>query len=403
MHQPSWSKDSDVLLQKTETSRSQDEPEQGYFAIALLEKVCNALHEILNSLHLRGIDSGVVVVAAVTMARTSEAPPAAVRGGPHLTVSWRRPGSKRWQPFEDKVGRAILAAGASGEATFQLEETVRRSPRFSSEQWKKKRARASRRSLKEAKQDDLVVTLKNIGDGSPASNSGPAIRWGFSSTCTFDRLPNTARALAAMIAECEAATKRQIISELLNFLTSEERINEFLSKIDIGCQPVHYYSPGLVAKCGTLRVSRVAVNERARPGGALYERFLTTMVGHVADLGGALQSLMGSATQSIAPLTFAFHGTPPPNVPSILESGMLPEKRVAAGDWFGTLPFVSVNYCQKEYGKGIFGGPPFRVILFLILSIRKALLYDYNSDAGVIVVSNPHYELPVCTVDLEKN
>ncbi|GAQ92341.1 hypothetical protein KFL_009860010 [Klebsormidium nitens] len=91
-----------------------------------------------------------------------------------------------------------------------------------------------------------------------------------------------------------------------------------------------------------LCVSRVAVNARARPGGALYERFLDAMAGHVADLGGAFQSLMGSRDQVTAPLTFAFHGTPPPNVPSILENGMLPEKRVAGGDWFGTSPITSL-------------------------------------------------------------
>ncbi|GAQ87652.1 hypothetical protein KFL_003680020 [Klebsormidium nitens] len=274
------------------------------------------------------------------MARKSKA-----RGGPHVTVSWRRPGSNKWQKFEDRVGRAILAASMSGQATFQLDEYVRRSPRLISKQRDvtADRVRASRRSRKKAKHENLVLTLRTSQDGSdPASNvSGRAVRWGFSSTCTFDRLPNTARALAEMIAKCEAAKKRQVLSELLNNATSEDRISRFLSETDFS-QPVQWYSQSEpVTRTGTLRVSQVAVNERARPGGGLYERFLDAMAGHVSKLGGrspwippgfdkkeqcstvieqggALRSLMGCDRHIMAPLTFAFHGTPPPNVPSNL-------------------------------------------------------------------------------------
>ncbi|GAQ88155.1 hypothetical protein KFL_004040150 [Klebsormidium nitens] len=317
-------------------------------------------------------------MTAVTMATTPEAPPA-FKGGPHLTVSWRRPGSKKWQPFEDSLGPAILAATASGQATFQLEESLRRSPRLNPEERKAKRARASRRSSKEV---DLVVTLKTDRNGCPASNSERAVRWGFSSTCSFDRLPRTARALAAMIADCEAPKKRQVLSELLDFLTSEERIHKFLSEIDFAANPVQWF-PSLTAcaaKTGTLRISRITVNARARPGGALYARFLDAMARHVADLGDALRSLMGSDSQKMAPLLFAFHGTPPPNVPSILENGMLPEKRIASGgDWFGTLPFASLSYCQKQWGCGVIGGPPFRLILFLLLPVPSAVLSGTES------------------------
>lgn len=80
----------------------------------------------------------------------------------------------------------------------------------------------------------------------------------------------------------------QVASELLNFLTSEGRMYAFLSKIDLGCQPFQWYSRPHKLRTGILRVSRVVVNERALPGGALYERFLNTMEGHVADLGGKL-------------------------------------------------------------------------------------------------------------------
>lgn len=58
----------------------------------------------------------------------------------------------------------------------------------------------------------LLVTLTSAQDRGPASNASRAIRWGFSSTCTFDRLPNKARALAAMVTECDAAKRRRVSS-----------------------------------------------------------------------------------------------------------------------------------------------------------------------------------------------
>lgn len=51
----------------------------------------------------------------------------------------------------------------------------------------------------------LLVTLTSGRKGDKSRD----IRWGFSSMCTFDRLPNTARALAAMVSECKAAKQQQ--------------------------------------------------------------------------------------------------------------------------------------------------------------------------------------------------
>lgn len=80
----------------------------------------------------------------------------------------------------------------------------------------------------------------------------------------------------------------QVCMELLNFVTSEQRIHAFLSTIDLSRQPVQWCSSGPTASfhTGTLRLSGIAVNERARSGGALYQRFVDTMAGHVAELGG---------------------------------------------------------------------------------------------------------------------
>lgn len=58
--------------------------------------------------------------------------------------------------------------------------------------------------------ETVLVTLTSAHwDGGTVSHAIRSIRWGFSSTCTFDRLPNSAGALAAMVKDCEAAKQRQ--------------------------------------------------------------------------------------------------------------------------------------------------------------------------------------------------
>lgn len=56
--------------------------------------------------------------------------PSSVESGLRLTASWKAPRSRKWQPYEDSVAQAMLAAYASGEATFEVKEAVRRSPRL---------------------------------------------------------------------------------------------------------------------------------------------------------------------------------------------------------------------------------------------------------------------------------
>jgi hypothetical protein len=102
---------------------------------------------------------------------------------------------------------------------------------------------------------------------------------------------------------------------------------------------------------------------------------------------------MGSECQSIQPLKFAFHGTPASNIPSILKSGMLPEKRRSGGDWFSIEPNVSTSYCRQPTGL-----PPFRMILFLLLPVAAAVKQSFYGDP-VVVMADPHYELPLCSVE----
>lgn len=104
---------------------------------------------------------------------------------------------------------------------------------------------------------------------------------------------------------------------------------------------------------------------------------------------------MGSPSQSIAPLTFAFHGTPPANVPSILANGMLPEKRIACGDFFATSPWTSVPYCRKFCSNK---QPPYRLILFLLLPVPPAVICN---SGGYVVMKDERYELPLGTFELD--
>ncbi|GAQ83764.1 hypothetical protein KFL_001610050 [Klebsormidium nitens] len=331
------------------------------------------------------------------MVRASKSPPP-VKSGLRLNVSWRAPHSRQWQPYEDSVARAMLAAYASGRATFKVKEAVRRSPRVKGlqparttkrGQRKTKRARAEAKYSKPVSENRLL-TFATMRDGSSSSKAFRAIRWGFSSTIIFDRLPSTAPALAAMIAECGAAKQRQ-----------EKRIDSFLQEVTEGplLQPYNH-SRGI----DKVQLSRVAINKQAQPGGALYQGFRGAMSGHVAKLGAAFRTLMGAATPSIAPLTFAFHGTPPANIPSILKDGMLPEKRVLSGsDWFAMSPMTSTGYCRKGQPYDAAQAPQqhqrFRLILFLLLPVGLAVSPRYLGYQGVVVMNNVHYELPLCTVD----
>lgn len=101
----------------------------------------------------------------------------------------------------------------------------------------------------EYEEDVVTVTLRKIGDGLPASNSGPAIRWGFSSTCIFDRLPFTARALADMIAQCEVAKKRQVMKRSLKIPYTSKRDERSGSSLETACMREKEGRNGRISFC----------------------------------------------------------------------------------------------------------------------------------------------------------
>jgi hypothetical protein len=107
---------------------------------------------------------------------------------------------------------------------------------------------------------------------------------------------------------------------------------------------------------------------------------------------------MGSKTQSIAPFRYAFHGTEPHNIPSILENGMLPEKRRDGGDWFATAePYTSIGHSRPLPHPGY--SYVYKILLFLLLPVAPAVLDGMPYYAGQgIVMSDHHFELPLATI-----
>lgn len=76
----------------------------------------------------------------------------------------------------------------------------------------------------------------------------------------------------------------QVLSQLLDYVISDERLERFLSEVLVNAWAVAGFGGQPNAS-----ISRFTANAPARPGGALYERFLDAVVGHVADLGGTFR------------------------------------------------------------------------------------------------------------------
>jgi hypothetical protein len=75
---------------------------------------------------------------------------------------------------------------------------------------------------------------------------------------------------------------------------------------------------------------------------------------------------------------------------------MLPEKRRSGGDWFATVPGTSIAHTRQSviHTSHIHC----KILLFLLLPVAPAVLHDY---AGVIVMSDHHFELPLATIFYE--
>jgi hypothetical protein len=114
----------------------------------------------------------------------------------------------------------------------------------------------------------------------------------------------------------------------------------------------------------------------------------------------ALQALMGSKAQSIAPFEYAFHGTEPHNNSSILKDGMLPEKRRAGGDWFATDPHTSIAH-SRPVSPTDTSSRVYKILLFLLLPVAPAVQHAGWCYSGVIVMSDHHFELSLATITYE--
>ncbi|GAQ78743.1 hypothetical protein KFL_000180260 [Klebsormidium nitens] len=315
-------------------------------------------------------------------------------GGSSLTVSWKAPESELWHDYEDDVGRKILAAAASGQSEVEIcHEEI--SP--DKKQRKSSRLRQLRKIHKGqngCSEENGTVHFDSMQVRVAASNTNRLIRWRVSSTsCCFYQLPTNGAALAALVAKQRESERRHVLSELLQYLTSASRISAFLSTAMVQRVTAH----GLpMNSARDLRVVRTVPNVHATPHRTLYERFLDAMVQNVGSLGDALQALLGSEAQSIAPFNFAFHGTARRNLPSILAHGMSTEKRLSqrSGDWFAASPYVGLDYCRSR------GGPltRYQLLLFLLLPVPSAV---QTRLLDILVISDRHFELPLAIVEVE--
>jgi hypothetical protein len=79
----------------------------------------------------------------------------------------------------------------------------------------------------------------------------------------------------------------QVLSELLDYLTSAASFENFLSKqLRMQSQPLYDIVTGIVNTYAPFSVIDVSLNADAKPGTMLYERFLDVMVQSAASYGG---------------------------------------------------------------------------------------------------------------------
>ena len=122
------------------------------------------------------------------------------------------------------------------------------------------------------------------------------------------------------------------------------------------------------------RKFEVVENAHAKPGGTLYERFMTAK----ATLPQEYQSTC-----------LAFHGTPEENIPNICEKGYDAAKRKrkvhGPGEYFAITPEIPLKYC---------GGGKKMLLNELLLGKVGVHHTRPTKNQGIIVMKNPEHELP---------
>ena len=120
-----------------------------------------------------------------------------------------------------------------------------------------------------------------------------------------------------------------------------------------------------------LNVVKLEENDRAKPGGTLYERFKAKAL---------------SMPKDQRKTCLAFHGTPEQNIPSICKNGYDPTKRsgqaYGPGEYFAATPDISLGYCRS--GKKM-------LLNELLLGVAGK---DHTQSGSIIVMKDPVHDLP---------
>lgn len=125
-------------------------------------------------------------------------------------------------------------------------------------------------------------------------------------------------------------------------------------------------------QCSKLKVEDITENVHAKPGGVLYEKFMTAR---------------GGLSHKYQHTCLAFHGTPEANIPNICKNGYDTSKRkrqrYGPGECFAATPEIPLKYCG--------GG---KMLLLNELLLGQEDIHHTRSDRGIIVMKYPEHDLP---------
>ena len=126
-----------------------------------------------------------------------------------------------------------------------------------------------------------------------------------------------------------------------------------------------------LSKFSNLSIVNIEENDHAKPGGALYKKFIA-----------ARQNL----PQTYRKTCLAFHGTSESNITSICANGYDPKRRAGqaygCGEYFYTSPNIALGNCK--------GGK--KLLLNELLLGQNGVHHTLHSD--IIVMKIPEHDLP---------
>ncbi|GLJ28962.1 hypothetical protein SUGI_0571470 [Cryptomeria japonica] len=194
--------------------------------------------------------------------------------------------------------------------------------------------------------------------------------------------------VAAFKLECFLG-QRQMLSMLIEELCEEHCFSHILNKRAHPCTILHKY-----------------LNPYALRRSKLFEIFLDTLqreMNKYSNLVGQILNIISKRQiDATDVIQYVFHGTPPANLESILQTGMEPSCRRnhAQADFFGMNASVSIGYCCKENHVCKTAKPGvYTLLVFLVL--LPGSNHNFNQRLGHLYLKNEDHELPIMQLDVE--